>query len=617
MNSKLYPHNIGIELVRGCNFKCRMCPVTFHNNGSMEFMEINTLRLILDKLKEEKIKPNVLWFFNFGEPMAHPKFIELMDLTHKSGVFKDSYVVMHTNASYLNGEKAEAILNIPLIKKIVFSFDGFGDKESYSLLRGNHYDLVLKNINEFSEKARLRRPELILETATIIPRQDEVPDMNVVPIEEATNNLKKIFKPMAVNVVTRYLHEYSGEDELGISSLKRRVMGGCVFLEEYTLIFTNDGQVLPCCSVYDKRYSIGSIFQNSPTELINSVQLERIRHNIRIDRRDNIPMCKSCTLSMGGESKEYALDIWNKKLLNGEVTNISEAYYLGGLILSTKVEQQNDKAKDYFNNKLESSQKMLIDRINHNNSALELTLLEQNQLIEDKIKQTKRELIERNSVLELKLFEQEQFFIENLRILEKQYYDKLDKINCEHLTLLSILEKRIEESNLEKKYLNALLFELFRKEEKRSIIGQMCNIFKKEHNIYYELNEKESNFIDGLILGCSEFKKGSILSFSHIIPHDSYFEYKVKGYGDVIKVFLTSGKGEKLIVEVVKYGHIVKNELLEIENIGMQSIYVGDIKGECYIRFRSLNNESIIRVLEIKNRKLFISQRRYIASFIE
>lgn len=631
METKLYPHNIGIELVRGCNFKCAMCPVTTHQKGPMEYMQISTLQLILDKLKEEDINPNVLWFFNFGEPMAHPNFIEAMELTYKSGVFKDSYSVMHTNASYLSGEKAEAILDIPLIKKIVFSFDGFGDRESYSSLRGNHYDLVLKNIRDFSVNAKTKRPDLILETATIIPRQGEVHGLNVVSIEEATNNLRDLFEPIGVNVVTRHLHDYSGADKLGVSSCKSPVIGGCVFLEEYTLVFTTDGQVLPCCSVFDKKYAIGSIFHNSPIEMINSKKLEIIRHSTRLDLRDNIPMCKNCTLSMGGESIEYAVNTWDKKLIQGEVTNISQAYHIGNMIFNFKLEQQNEHIKKQLDSKLELNEKVLIDKLSNNyteiakvieafnerNSILELDLLKQGRLIKEKIKQNEEAIIQNDSDIKARLLRHEQLHDEELKQIKEQYCDKLDKINREHLVLINVLEQRVKTISCEKEYLTSLLFEVLERIESQPVFGRKWRIFRKGQNMYNRLKEKSPNYIDGLILNCPELKRGSILSLSNIVPIDTYYEYEVNGYGDIIKFFSNSNVEAKLIIEVVKNGNIVKNELRELRSEAIQSIYIGNIKGTCYIRFRALDNKSIVRILEIKNRKFGLFQRRRIACFIE
>src|SRR5207302_7298328 len=111
-----------------------------------------------------------IWFFHFGEPMAHPRYRRCVEILASSKVACAAEVLQHTNASLLRGDKAEAILDVPIITHLVFSFDGFGDKQSFEMLRGPHFDTVMANIRAFAERARQRRPDLHLATCSILPR---------------------------------------------------------------------------------------------------------------------------------------------------------------------------------------------------------------------------------------------------------------------------------------------------------------------------------------------------------------------------------------------------------------------------------------------------------------
>ena len=68
------PQSAGIELVRGCNFSCPMCPVTSFESlesQKFQFIDLELLRHFAGELdRHPSIK--TVWFFHFGEPLAHP-----------------------------------------------------------------------------------------------------------------------------------------------------------------------------------------------------------------------------------------------------------------------------------------------------------------------------------------------------------------------------------------------------------------------------------------------------------------------------------------------------------------------------------------------------------------
>src|SRR5207249_2271947 len=151
----------------------------------------------------------------------------------------------------LRGEKADAILETGVIKKLVFSFDGFGDRASFELLRGPHFDRVLRNIRDFAATARVRRPDLCLATCTILPRPGELPLLETPPREVSLRRLHDLFDPLGVTVEARDMHNYSNNDPLPIAGrMPPRVFGGCQFIEGDALYFTVNGWAQPCCAVY-------------------------------------------------------------------------------------------------------------------------------------------------------------------------------------------------------------------------------------------------------------------------------------------------------------------------------------------------------------------------------
>lgn len=116
------------------------------------FIDLDLLRVNSGQIDAHSSTETV-WRFHFGEPLAHPHFRESSEILAESSVIQKAPVIQHTNASLLRGEKARDILDVPVFNKLVFSFDGLGDKEGFERMHGPHYDDVLENIRAFSEQA--------------------------------------------------------------------------------------------------------------------------------------------------------------------------------------------------------------------------------------------------------------------------------------------------------------------------------------------------------------------------------------------------------------------------------------------------------------------------------
>lgn len=85
-----------LDIVGTCNLRCPSCPVgNMPDTGrSKGFMEIDYFRKVLDKIKSENHKelPR-LWFFNWGEPLMHPKIGEFIRIAKDQGF----YVMLSSN----------------------------------------------------------------------------------------------------------------------------------------------------------------------------------------------------------------------------------------------------------------------------------------------------------------------------------------------------------------------------------------------------------------------------------------------------------------------------------------------------------------------------------------
>jgi len=331
------PRTLGIELVRGCNFNCPACPVTSNKQAMQNMPQFIDLSLLEQLANEIDRWPSIdtIWFFHFGEPMLHPHYRRCLETLSRSSVAHKANVIQHTNASLLQGDNAEAILDIPIIKQITFSFDGFGDRESFNHMRGPHYDLVLENIRRFAYDAHKRRPDLRLATCTILPREGEVPNLVIPPHEIVQQKLEELFRPLGIDIQTRYLHNYSGNDRLFISSKSSStIAGGCTFVEQNSIYFTVNGYAQPCCAVYNESFNIGRFPENSFGELIKSDYMQQVRHSLRLDNRHDLLFCRNCSLSVDSLGEDGIQKFWIAADERGEIENLDERRHIFQEVLS-------------------------------------------------------------------------------------------------------------------------------------------------------------------------------------------------------------------------------------------------------------------------------------------
>lgn len=327
------PQQVGIELVKGCNFSCQMCPVPlYREDEAWQFMDLNLLEQLVTEIEAyDSIK--TIWLVHFGEPLAHPKLRECFQILQRVHRKFPRKVILHTNASLLKGEKVEALLEIPAVTDLTFSFDGFGDKESFEFLRGQHFDRVLANIQNFSHEAATRRPELKLSTCSVVPKAEELQGWTgTIPSAETVfENYKRLFEPLKITVNQRPMIDFSGNEVLPINSLKpERVFGGCHFVEMDSLYFAVSGKAQACCNVFNEDFNVGDFQSENFSSLLNNSKMNELRHLLRLDQRDKLKYCHNCSQSLGRNlSAEQLLQFWVKRNTTYPLSETEKQYIFG------------------------------------------------------------------------------------------------------------------------------------------------------------------------------------------------------------------------------------------------------------------------------------------------
>lgn len=376
---------IGIELVKGCNFTCQMCPVPLYREaGAWQFMSLDLLDKIVTEI-EANDSVTTIWLAHLGEPLAHSELQACLEIIERIHHKFRRQVILHTNASLLQNSKVTALLTTNAVTDLTFSFDGFGDKASYEFLRGEHYDDVLHNIIEFSQQARLQRPDLKLLTCSVLPKKSEMTGWkgDIPEPAKVDANYKRLFNPIGVEVQHREMIDFSGNESLPIAGHKKqKVFGGCHFVEQDSLYFTASGKAQPCCAVYNEEFNVGSIQQHNFDSLLNNKSMNNLRHTLRTDQRDKLPFCKNCSLSIGGDlSGKQLRKFWSERQTKYPLS-IEEEQHIFGVLGADPIHSNTSNETELLLN-------ILQNRVNNKNAAadskLPIGFIDNIQLIENKL----------------------------------------------------------------------------------------------------------------------------------------------------------------------------------------------------------------------------------------
>jgi len=116
------PVRLWIELSSRCNLKCRLCvnkDIPQHLKGDINF---DLYKKIIDEVKDYVYDVNL---FHRGEPLLHPRLIDIISYAHTSNI----KTRIHTNSTLLTPALSRKII-LSGLDLISFSFDGY-TKETY------------------------------------------------------------------------------------------------------------------------------------------------------------------------------------------------------------------------------------------------------------------------------------------------------------------------------------------------------------------------------------------------------------------------------------------------------------------------------------------------------
>jgi radical SAM protein with 4Fe4S-binding SPASM domain len=257
---------IYLEISNICNVQCSFCPVVEKDKKLMDVTEFEAV------LKEVAPLAETVCLHLLGEPLAHPKFSEILDVCER---FK-TQIELTTNGILIKRNK-ERILNSPCIRQVNFSIQAFKDN-----FPERDLDPYLLPLFDFAKAAHTLRPELYTNFRLWNQESNDSDNEDVFAkiesyfaininrnVETGAIKSKKIWNRL-------YLHFDSRFEWPSFSLPHQGTRGRCNGAVNHIGIHA-DGTVVPCCLDKDGVIKLGNVKEQSLKDILSSERFIKMR----------------------------------------------------------------------------------------------------------------------------------------------------------------------------------------------------------------------------------------------------------------------------------------------------------------------------------------------------
>lgn len=327
-----------IEPTNACNLTCRTCVRNIWQEAP-GWMSMESFNRICEGLQSIATHPAV-FFGGFGEPLAHPNFIAMVEQARGLSVAVD----LITNGILLEGEVAKKILRAG-VRTVWISLDGITAGSYQDIRLGGYLEQVLDNLRAFQslrENSRGNETQLGISFVAMRRNIDDLPGLlqlardlrvkhiNVTNLLAHTDEMRADRLYDQIQFDTRTLPEVElarlNLDENSHRVFRQLVKSGahisiagalsqparrvCPFIEKASLSIRWDGEVSPCLGLLHSHesyledrvrrshaYLVGNINSSRLGELWMQTDFVELRK--RLQQFDYSPCvyCNSCEMS--------------------------------------------------------------------------------------------------------------------------------------------------------------------------------------------------------------------------------------------------------------------------------------------------------------------------------
>ena len=233
---------LGIDIVDGCQLRCIGCPNSTLKK-KVQFMEEDILCKCLSNID---VKVDILRLYNFGEPLLHPKFVNITHIINDWG--KAKTVEVSTNGQF---GQVESELFRAEIDTLIVSCDGEGTEEDYERIRnGAKWDKLMS----FLPRA-----------LSVTPKAKHIV-RGIIQTKEGKARWKSVLRN-EWKLECREWHPFPRSVENPSGKIASKSKGTCRYIRKDNLYVNYKGDVGPCC-VYPDAINIGSLLSQKASKLV-------------------------------------------------------------------------------------------------------------------------------------------------------------------------------------------------------------------------------------------------------------------------------------------------------------------------------------------------------------
>lgn len=267
MNKK---YTFYVEITTACNLKCPFCPSSNLNNH--RYMSFDNYKKIIDSIKDYA---NLVYFHVLGEPSLHKDLSLMFDYCEN---LKIPFAIT-TNGINLN-KLSNFIFNYNYLKKINISL------QALIQLNENQRNEYIQNLISFIDKRN--------NLNSIIPLNlrlwNDKNSLDVIILNSHVKNKLNIIVDNNKNIVVQEADEFIWPSlEHEVNKYQSSCLGG---KKQFAIL--NDGRVVLCCLDYLGSTSLGNLFVDDFTTILNSKLYCDIMKAFN-NRKPYFELCQKCT----------------------------------------------------------------------------------------------------------------------------------------------------------------------------------------------------------------------------------------------------------------------------------------------------------------------------------
>ena len=288
-NSRVFgfPTRLVVEPTNFCNLMCPLCPTGQRKPSAKGSLLFQDFKRIIDEVGKYLFEIDL---YNWGEPLMNRNIFKMIEYANNNNI----RTTISSNLNILNEDTATKLIMSGL-DKLTVSLDG-ATEETYNKYRiGGNFQTVLRNIRILvSKKKKLKKknPKIVWQFLVSKQNQHEIYRANILAKEIGVEiDIKPMRTDMGTEIfesdetkIEKYRKWIPTKEKYSRYDLnkKRRklVLKSCIFLWTQSVINWN-GEVLPCCSVYNEKFSFGNAFRDGLLNVWNNRNYRKARRMVR------------------------------------------------------------------------------------------------------------------------------------------------------------------------------------------------------------------------------------------------------------------------------------------------------------------------------------------------